>query len=390
MYTFQNSAASIKTGFSCFNRTIGFYADINSHCKIYHTCDEYGNKFTYRCPEETAFRQDALICDHAHLVRCQGNASNKAEEHTEEDKNYNFSFVTNSANRNHTLPQSYDRSQLKINSRIQYGFVFRPQEPRKNISKTGTAENKVTNSFYPLNHTHNTTRTLISHITNPTTQNVSTINQNHKSGLRTSGNISTQSDGLYSGDKHNEKQETDEKEYTTRKVNAALHNFLKLPSNMYPGNIQYPVKNIETSQSIKSTNDAAKLPSVNYRDYPYLETLKSIQKNTITPSTMISTTIRNVAFTTTELPVYALTLSLKPLIPSELEYDPYYPKFSMSTESYYTSTHNIKESSQIGSTIQTKWSNLQFELPPVLPDLNSLEDIVDRRKLLYIPRVKFN
>ncbi|KAG7200982.1 hypothetical protein KM043_003338 [Ampulex compressa] len=64
----------VRSNFSCYAREPGFYADVQANCRVYHTCDDYGNKFSYRCPEETAFRQDALICDHAHLVDCRATA----------------------------------------------------------------------------------------------------------------------------------------------------------------------------------------------------------------------------------------------------------------------------------------------------------------------------
>lgn len=60
----------VNTNFTCKGRDTGFYADVETNCRVYHTCDENGNKFTYYCPAETAFRQEALVCDHAHLVDC--------------------------------------------------------------------------------------------------------------------------------------------------------------------------------------------------------------------------------------------------------------------------------------------------------------------------------
>ncbi|XP_015433717.1 PREDICTED: uncharacterized protein LOC107189647 [Dufourea novaeangliae] len=229
-----------KTHFSCLDKPAGFYADFDTRCKIYHTCDEYGNKFTYHCPEETAFRQEALICDHAHLVNCQRNIS--------------FSSETN---------------------------------------------------------------------------------------------------------------------------------FLKLPLQTFSANIQNQQSNTNSNQTAKNRTDFYKVPCINHRNDPYVETLNSIQKSTIIPLTRTSTTVTNV---TTELPIYALTLSLKPLIPRELDYDPYYPKFT-STESYYSSSRIPNKLPYVKTILQKSWSNTHIELPSVLPDLRSLEDIVDRRKLFYIPRI---
>lgn len=52
---------------------MGFYADAETNCRAYHTCDDHGNHFMNYCPVDTAFRQDAMICDHAYLVDCQAN-----------------------------------------------------------------------------------------------------------------------------------------------------------------------------------------------------------------------------------------------------------------------------------------------------------------------------
>jgi hypothetical protein len=126
-----------------------------------------------------------------------------------------------------------------------------------------------------------------------------------------------------------------------------------------------------------------KSPSSSYNsDYhPYSETLKSIQINSQPTDDK----------PTTEIPVHALTLSLKPLVPNELEYDPYYPKQPTSTEAYYTpsSRNKVDANARLSSSSQAPpigRHNLSFEIPSVLPDLNTLEDLVDRRKLFYIPR----
>ncbi|XP_043275261.1 uncharacterized protein [Venturia canescens] len=67
---FNTMPPPVNTNFTCRGRDTGFYADVETNCRVYHTCDENGNKFTYYCPAETAFRQEALVCDHAHLVDC--------------------------------------------------------------------------------------------------------------------------------------------------------------------------------------------------------------------------------------------------------------------------------------------------------------------------------
>lgn len=122
-------------------------------------------------------------------------------------------------------------------------------------------------------------------------------------------------------------------------------------------------------------------------DYrPYSETLRSIQTNAHARHTESSTK------PTTEIPVHALTLSLKPLVPNELEYDPYYPKQPTSTEAYYTPGKPDANAQAPFSSSQSPpvvaRPSVPFKLPPVLPDLNDLDDLVDRRKFFYIPRTE--
>ncbi|XP_043605667.1 uncharacterized protein LOC122577948 isoform X1 [Bombus pyrosoma] len=379
-----NTERSMKTIFSCLNRTAGFYADINASCKIYHTCDEYGNKFTYHCPEETAFRQDALICDHAHLVQCQGSIISSTKEYIKEEKD-NSSDTKHSIDNDQSLFHSFYMTQpTNTSNKERYGFVFNSRQIFKNFNKTETTGRDIISSFYPLSYINYTTNIPIDHSIN--TQSMHIISQYNENGLRKNENFSTPSQSFHEKDKLNEKLiRMNQKGYLYQKVNDALYSFLKLPSNTFSGSNQTQENNVKIYQSTKNPIDFLKLSPINYRNYPYLETLKSIQKNTKMISTTVHSTTASMTLSTTEIPVYALTLSLKPLIPSELEYDPYYPKFSTTTEPYYTSTQNLKEWST-----QTVRSTTHLELPAVLPDLNSLDDIVDRRKLLYIPRIKFN
>jgi len=141
-----------------------------------------------------------------------------------------------------------------------------------------------------------------------------------------------------------------------------------------------------SSISQHSSLPREKSPFLYNNDYhPYSETLKSIQTNAYTK---FETNTRP----TTEIPVHALTLSLKPLVPNELEHDPYYPKHPTSTEAYYTPSNRGKTdinarlfgSSQPPPVVAR--ASVTFKIPSVLPDLNTLEDLVDRRKLFYIPR----
>ncbi|OAD55881.1 hypothetical protein WN48_04175 [Eufriesea mexicana] len=374
----------MKVNFSCINRTAGFYADTSANCKIYHTCDEFGNKFTYQCPEETAFRQDALICDHAHLVYCKENTSSSTKEYIREEKNNNSLCTKESLNKYHTTQST------NPDNKVGYRFVLNPRQLLKNLNETERIETKIINSFSPFSYINSSANISINCSINTNTQYTPIVDHHDEKGLQENESFPIQNQSFYYKDRLNEKPRMNQKGYLHQKINDVLYNYLKVPLNTVTRNVQIQEHNIKDDQPTKNPTDFLKLSSINYRNYPYLETLKSIQKNTKIPSTTIGIGTTNIALATTELPVYALTLSLKPLVPSELEYDPYYPKFSTTTESYYTPPYDIKEWSYIGNSTQTVWPTTHFELPLVLPDLNSLDDIVDRRKLLYIPRIKFN
>ncbi|XP_031848151.1 uncharacterized protein LOC116433794 [Nomia melanderi] len=351
----------IRTNFSCLDKTAGFYADIDARCKIYHTCDEYGNKFTYRCPEETAFRQDALICDHAHLVDCQKTNS----FHVENVKNkYNDSSCIRGSINNNNCEYFFQSSRgtqpRKTDSVVQHGFTLNLHRFLKNINE-GNVSRDNTMKLFPSQ-----TEKFQNQVGSRTNENFFIVSQ------------------PFNKNKINEKKESNQEDHFNKKTNITLHNFLKLPGQTLPKSIQDQQNNRNNNQ-IAKTSDVSDVLFDNNRNHPYIKTLNSIQKSTKVSSPGINTIVAN----TTEIPIYALTLSLKPLIPRELEYDPYYPKIT-STESYYTPSHNNKKLPRVEASSQSTWSNTHIEFPSVLPDLRSLEDIVDRRKLLYIPRIQFN
>ncbi|XP_076245417.1 uncharacterized protein LOC143185963 isoform X2 [Calliopsis andreniformis] len=356
---------------------------------MYHTCDEYGNKFTYHCPEETAFRQDALICDHAHLVNCEGFS-------TKDNKKYNDSSHIREPVDNIQSQFLHQRLQLaqpiKTSNNVQHGLAFSSRHFLKTFNETEASKNKITKFLQPpLYEFNSTTPASVNYFANIKTSYTPFINQN-QSGIRKNGTSFVQNQNSNNKDKFNEREETNQKDSLDQKTNDAFNHFWKYSSDTFSDSLQNQQENTKKNQTTKNSRDNPKLSFTNHRNYPYLETLKSIQKNTKAPSTSTTaaSTISNTFLTTTEIPVYALTLSLKPLLPIELEYDPYYPKVSTSTESYYTPTHNSKAQSYTRDFTQTSRSNTHLKLPSILPDLNSLDDIVDRRKLFYIPRIKFD
>ncbi|KZC11545.1 hypothetical protein WN55_02827 [Dufourea novaeangliae] len=249
----------------------------------------------------------------------------------------------------------------KTHSVVQRGYTFNLHKVLQNFNKTNITEEKIMNDFHPQTETFK--------------------NQQIKSKSNEHFFIASQI--FPNKDKLTEHTESNQQNYVNTKTNITLHNFLKLPLQTFSANIQNQQSNTNSNQTAKNRTDFYKVPCINHRNDPYVETLNSIQKSTIIPLTRTSTTVTNV---TTELPIYALTLSLKPLIPRELDYDPYYPKFT-STESYYSSSRIPNKLPYVKTILQKSWSNTHIELPSVLPDLRSLEDIVDRRKLFYIPRI---
>lgn len=56
--------------FDCTDRPIGFYADLEFDCMIFHLCDEDGRRIPYMCGDETSFNQKYRVCDWNYNVDC--------------------------------------------------------------------------------------------------------------------------------------------------------------------------------------------------------------------------------------------------------------------------------------------------------------------------------
>jgi len=344
---------------------MGFYADVEANCKIYHMCDDHGNKFNYRCPEETAFRQDALICDHAHLVDCQATIYPSAEfpnENIDKEIAHTASSTMspvesiNSLDDHRSFSRSFQviqRPDKSMPNKLQSGFVFSASLFLKNQDRMQDQARQIT----------------------CTTCNTDSRNRMTVSTART---FTKQFDSWNS---------RNDESTTPRQLLSLSSSETHDKSTVYLNRSYDPFSN--SSPAIASENNQHSSPprektssSYNSDFHPYSETLRSIQANART------TYVKS----TTEIPVHALTLSLKPLVPNELEYDPYYPKQPTSTEAYYTPSNrnkidtNTRFSSSSQASLIIAHPNLRFEIPSELPDLNTLEDLVDRRKFFYIPR----
>ncbi|XP_055538487.1 uncharacterized protein LOC129725999 [Wyeomyia smithii] len=62
------------TGFSCFKRRDGYYADVEARCQVFRVCantDDTGSGFAFLCPNGTLFNQKYFVCDWYMNVRCE-------------------------------------------------------------------------------------------------------------------------------------------------------------------------------------------------------------------------------------------------------------------------------------------------------------------------------
>ncbi|KAK7080292.1 hypothetical protein SK128_012570, partial [Halocaridina rubra] len=56
--------------FTCKNRLIGYYADPETECQVWHWCLPGGQHYTFVCPVQTLFNQAFLVCDWWYNVNC--------------------------------------------------------------------------------------------------------------------------------------------------------------------------------------------------------------------------------------------------------------------------------------------------------------------------------
>ncbi|XP_018395836.1 PREDICTED: uncharacterized protein LOC108774267 [Cyphomyrmex costatus] len=356
---FNTTPPTVKTSFSCHNRPMGFYADIEANCKIYHTCDDHGNKFTYQCPEGTAFRQEASICDHVYLVDCQTTIYPSAFPNEDIDKE--IARITSSTRSPVESSNSLDDHRLAFSR--SFRVIQRPDKSMPNKFQSGFV---FSSSLFLKNQdrTRNQARQI--------TDNCTTCNADVRKHT-TDSTERTFTKEFDSWNLHNDRS-------MVSRQSLGTHD----KSTVHPNHSYEPLSNASPAKTMASEDNRHSSPlreksfsSYNRDIHPYSETLRSIQANAYVKST-------------TEIPVHALTLSLEPLVPNELEYDPYYPRQPTSTEAYYTPSNRNRINTRFFSSSQAPLiaarPNLPFEIPSMLPDLNTLEDLVDRRKFFYIPR----
>ena len=62
---------NVTLNFDCTGRALGFYADQEFECMLFHMCDEDGRRIPYMCGSGTAFNQQYRICDWIHNFDCK-------------------------------------------------------------------------------------------------------------------------------------------------------------------------------------------------------------------------------------------------------------------------------------------------------------------------------
>ncbi|XP_046682965.1 uncharacterized protein LOC124369191 [Homalodisca vitripennis] len=62
--------ANLTFTFDCSDRAVGFYADQEHHCQIFHMCDEDGRRIPYVCANDTSFNQQYRVCDWEYNFDC--------------------------------------------------------------------------------------------------------------------------------------------------------------------------------------------------------------------------------------------------------------------------------------------------------------------------------
>lgn len=65
----------VEIKFTCTGRPVGYYADPDFDCRIFHICDNFGRRIPMRCPRHTMFNQMYRVCDWEYNVDCPESSS---------------------------------------------------------------------------------------------------------------------------------------------------------------------------------------------------------------------------------------------------------------------------------------------------------------------------
>ncbi|XP_066946012.1 uncharacterized protein [Macrobrachium rosenbergii] len=59
-----------ETSFKCEGRALGYYADMETRCQVFHVCEPGNAQHDFLCPEGTIFNQKYIVCDWWYNVDC--------------------------------------------------------------------------------------------------------------------------------------------------------------------------------------------------------------------------------------------------------------------------------------------------------------------------------
>ncbi|XP_074100327.1 uncharacterized protein LOC141528271 [Cotesia typhae] len=351
-----NSIPQQSSNFSCKSRETGFYADIESNCRIYYTCDDHGNKFSYNCPQDTVFNQETLVCDHTYRVDCQKSAKFilqdiKTQKIQEKDVEFDNTQNANKFSRSFRItpqPSIYflapnnnnnnKSSVQKDQSNSGSNQDFFKSSRNSQFNRGNLFSSVIKSSSQPTLTSSTTTTTTRPHLRRDETKNISS--KIEKQNIFISSQRSTKINDI----------ELQQPRTTTKSL---------ITIDPYSG----------TLRSIQNNNKIS----------------NSSTKNQNKKEQFIVTTVPTTTTAGTDFPIPNFEESLFSGL-NNLNDDPYYPRYTTSTEGYTLET--IEQTPFSFTTQRIRTTNFKLNLVDLLPDLNSVEDLVDRRKHLFIPKTK--
>ncbi|XP_044594498.1 uncharacterized protein LOC123271996 [Cotesia glomerata] len=354
-----NTIPQQSSNFSCKSRDTGFYADIESNCQIYYTCDDHGNKFSYNCPQDTVFNQETLVCDHTYRVDCQKSAK----------------FILQDVKTQQIQEKDIESDNTQNANKFSRSFRITPQP-----------------SIYFLapkdNNNNNTKSSVLKDQSN------SGSNQDF---FKSSRNSQFNRGNLFSSVIKSSSQPTLTSSTTTTTTRPQLRrddtkNFTSKveKQKIFSSQRSNKINDTEFQQPSRTTTKSSVVID------PYSGTLRSIQNNNKISNSSTKNQnnkkeqfiVTTVPTTTagTDFPIPSFEESLFSGLTNFNDDDPYYPRYTTSTEGYTLET--IEQTPFSFTTQRIRTTNFKLNLVDLLPDLNSVEDLVDRRKHLFIPKTK--
>ena len=71
----NRKSRGVAIKFTCSGRPLGYYADPDFECRIFHICDNFGRRIPMHCPPHTMFNQMYRVCDWDYNVDCPSSKS---------------------------------------------------------------------------------------------------------------------------------------------------------------------------------------------------------------------------------------------------------------------------------------------------------------------------